>query len=93
MRKLSEEPPLGVLGGGVRSFFGPFFGPQKRPKKGQNQLHSNFFGVFGALAVWRQNIKRKCSWDHFAIFSTTRGQTSSWQCCCTVGGFSAADQR
>jgi len=29
--------------------------------------------VISALAVWRQNNKKK-SWNHFAMFSTTRGQ-------------------
>ena len=28
-------------------------------------------------------------WSYFAMFSTTRGLTSTWQCCCGVAGFSA----
>ena len=45
--------------------------------------------VIGALAVWIQNQKKKSSWNYFAMFSTTRGQTATWQCCCSIGRFSA----
>ena len=33
-----------------------------------------------------------CSWNYFAMFSTTRGHTATWQCCCGVGGLSASTQ-
>jgi len=37
--------------------------------------------VIGAQAAWRQNIKKKKKFlNYFAMFSTTRGQTSTWQC-------------
>jgi len=34
----------------------------------------------------------RCSWNYFAMFSTTRDQTATWQCCCGIGGFSATTQ-
>ena len=35
------------------------------------------------------NYQKRCSWNYFAKFSTMIGQTSTWQCCCGVVGFSA----
>ena len=37
--------------------------------------------------------QKKYSWNYFAMFCTSRGQTSTWQCCGGVGVFSAVDCR
>jgi len=74
------KKPLQGSGGGVQVYIyinRPFFGPKTRTRSSLFFFGSNFFR-------WKW-----CSWNYFAMFSTTRGQTSTWQCCCGVRGLSA----
>jgi len=51
------------------------------PKKRSKSITFYFFP---------KNFRWKwCSWNYFAMFSTTRDHTSTWQCRCGVGIFSA----
>ena len=52
----------------------------------------------GKWRNWRASclaatLEKRRSVNYFVMFSTTRGQTSTWQCCYGVGGFSAVDCR
>ena len=73
-----RNPPRGLgprLGGGV--------GHGHCQQKGQNQSLFDFFPFSQKISVKIMFLAV------FAMFSTTRGQTSTWQCCCGVGGFSS----
>jgi len=79
-KKAGKSVPVAQIGGKS---------PQNRPSpahrhgknKGKNRSLFLFFGPIFFRWKW-------CSWNYFAMFSTTRGQTSTWQYCCGAGGFS-----
>jgi len=83
--------PEGSWGVGVRS--------RSWPQKGSKSITFYFYcpqNYRWKWCNWRASCVAACyvfkkNWNYFAIFSTTRGQTSIWQCCCVVGGFSAVD--
>jgi len=70
-----------------RNAFSPFFA---RVFSSQNNSRTSFSPkklITPTIFRWKW-----CSQNNFAIFSTARGQTATWQCCWGVGGFSATAQ-